>query len=1491
MKSRLGRWILPGCVLFWFIGSAPAADWPTYRHDNRRSGISPEAIDVPMSEHWVFTPLHPPCHAWPDPQPEPVENRLELPRLRFDDAFHVAAGGGKVFFGSSSENAVYALDARTGEVVWRFHTDGPVRLAPTLWRDRLYVGCDDGKVYCLGVQDGDVIWRFSAAPKPERVLGNGKMISRWPVRTGVLVEDGVAYFGGGVFPGEGPVLYAVDAEDGTPRWRNDTYGRRGLGTISPQGYMLASAENLYVSSGRVVPAAFDRRDGSLRFHRNTRFGWIGTVGGTYCVLAGDLLFNGAEQILGFSARDGRVALTEGVGLAGPSKGRRLIVDKDVLYLLNGNTATAVDRNAWVAAKKELLPLAERTQILRGRRHHLTLRVRTDKSAAGELEAVRKEYAAALVERKALEDRIAGATKWRVPCECVDSVALTPNVLFAGAGGRVVALDVRTGKTVWSAEVSGKARGIAVADGRLLVSTDRGSIHCFVPGPRGRGLKVTPTVTPDPFPADARTGQFAETAETLVRESGITRGYGLILGGTGRVALELARRTDLMIYLVEPDEKKVAAARKALSAAGLYGPRVVVEQASLSSPPYSDYFANLILCEAAPDLGGRAVPAREVLRMLKPCGGVAFVRRFSPRGGAEPRASVSAEWRNQLRRHLERLGESGTKIEKVGRWTKITRGPLAGAGSWTHQYAEPGNTACGDDRLVRGPIGVLWYGEPGPGQMPSRHASNAAPLAIGGRMFIQGDKALMAYDSYNGLLLWRRRIPGAMRLHMKTECSNKVADADSVFVAVGDECLRLDAATGRTLRTYRVPPAKPALAVQAQWPIEWQVLGPLPKDSAPLPAQVLKTIPRRWQGGGKAYTVRRLRTVRGILDFSNLYGGYGLRPLAPGQQPERYPRTGARRDETSVGRVAYAFARIDCPTAGRLHIGAGADWWMTWYIDGREIYNTLATGNVKAPVDATNHTFSADVAAGEHVLAVMVKAGSASWTLASAGAKSFQPPPVGWVYLARAGDLLYGSRGTKSLFALNIASGRTRWVHEAGTIMPMTICVGDGRVFFVDRDVTEAERREALKAVSHETRIDKRGRPVPPDVRRVVALDAATGGKLWSRPQYVSDCVRVDPGGGELTAMYRDGVLLLCGQPWNGHFWKQFEAGEFDRRSLIALSAEDGRTLWSAHKGYRSRPLIVGDRVIAEPWACDLKTGADILRPHPVTHRKGKWQIARPGHHCGNISASPNYLFFRSGTTAYYDLIADQGTVHFGAQRPGCWINCVPANGLVLMPEASSGCICPYSLHCTIVFQPKKDRQAWGMFSTPGAMTPVEHLAINLGAPGDRRAGDGALWLGYPRAGGKLVLRFGVSLKAPKPGGPFGHNPDFLTIAGTDKPWLYASGFENVQRLRIRLVGDGQEPRNYTVRLHFADTEHTEPGRRVFDVSLTGQATLEALKDFDIIRAAGGPNRAVVKEFKNIRVASYLHVDFKASKGRGLLCAIEALHTSGEKHLTREDGSP
>ncbi len=1337
-----------GCELFRRPTPAPAEitkltdDWPTYQHDQARSGITVEALQPPLWQQWTFVPSHPPAPAWGDPQPKPVEGQLELPRVRFDDAFHVAVVGDAVYFGSSADNCVYSLEASSGLIRWSVTMGGPVRLAPTVWQGKLYVGADDGYAYCLDASDGSLLWKFRGAPTDERVLGHGKLISLWPIRTGVLVDSGIAYFGAGIFPGEGLYLYAVGAEDGKLLWRNDNYDRGQTRGISPQGYLLASADNLFMPAGRAAPAAFARESGRFLYQRSSNWRLYGLFGGSYALLAGEHLYGGTEQILTYEQEEGSFGFAWFYG-------QRLIVTSDTYYMLTNGEIAALERSTYPAASRKRQALKEEHRKLSSERRLLTeeawLLIRQIKKTEArvqrldqELERLRKEpqtqspkLAKLTRQRDELKEKVRTDTeskdaltprikerkeqleavekeqgkaaeavqstvKWRCPSECPDSLILAGDVLYAGGQDRVLAVDVDTGEMLWTGKVEGKARGLAISNGRLFVSTDKGNIHCFVEGWTASSARVSPSINPEPYPQDSLQDFYRKTAEAIVNETGIKRGYCLILGaGTGQLALELARRTDLMVYGIEEDPQELEAARRALVKAGLYGTRVSIEEGTLEHPPCPDYFANLIVCEDTFLSGKLPTPPGELLRMLKPHGGVAYVGQPP---GVENRAKSLGQ--DRLRNWLKGLHESSIDVTvKEGSWAKITRGALDGAGSWTHQYAEPGNTACGDDLLVRGPLGVLWFGEPGPGRMPSRHASAAAPLSVNGRLFVQGENVIWAYDAYNGLLLWERNIHGAMRLRTNYgESSNLAASGDSLFVVVGEDCLRLDQATGETSAIYHLPPSQ--------------------DDNQ-----------RKW--------------------------GY-----------------------------------VAC-VAGKL-------------------FGSVIPGNRE-------------------------RSGAAS------------------------------ERRSHALFALDIDSGNLLWTYQGKDIWHMSIAIGAGCVFLADTVVTEEQRQETLKdklarlkGLSGLEALDLEEKLHSAKVRSLVALDVQTGQVRWQKPIDLSDCIGVGPGGGELSLIYQDKVLLLCGAALNGHFWKQFFAGAFSRRSIIALSSVDGKELWSGKLGYRSRPLVVGDTIYAEPWAYDLHTGEPRMRTHPVTGEQVRWQMARPGHHCGSMAASPNCLFFRSDSTGYYDLISDYGTCHFGGQRPGCWINSIAANGLVLIPEASSGCVCPFPIHCSVVLHPRKTNRMWGMFSSPGNMTPVRHLAINFGAPGDRRDNKGRLWLSYPRPRtGRLVLAFTLDIDVLETGHYYRHSPEIVQVEGTDVPWLFASGCSGLVRCAVPLIGEGEAPGTYTVRLSFSEPLYDRPGKRIFDVKIQDKVVLQ---NFDICKEAGGRNKAVVTKFQGIKVNDNLRIE-------------------------------
>ncbi|MBM4050668.1 MAG: methyltransferase domain-containing protein, partial [Planctomycetes bacterium] len=401
----------------------------------------------------------------------------------------------------------------------------------------------------------------------------------------------------------------------------------------------------------------------------------------------------------------------------------------------------------------------------------------------------KELAA---EMDKLNQPMAACLKWQCNAAGLCSMVLAGDVLLAGGQDKVVAIDTATGQVAWEGTVKGKAYGLAVADGRLIVSADSGEIACFErPWLFSRATrKVSP-----PVRAPSVSDLYATAAATIVEQTGITKGYCLVLNsGEGRLAYELAKRTQLRICAFDSDAKRVESARQMLDAAGLYGARVTVQQCSPDRLPCPDYFANLIVCDKAICLGALPLFGKELLRVLRPCGGVLFI--------GQPAPTLAPE---RLRKWLDAHGLSqGEIVQANGLWAKFTRGPLPGSADWTHQYGDAGNTACSDDRLVKCPLGVLWFGDPGPAKLVNRHTKPAAPVAAHGRLFIGGDNVLFALDAYNGFPLWERPIPGARRVGTHFESSHLVATADSVYVSAAEGCLRLDAATGETLATF--PPA-------------------------------------------------------------------------------------------------------------------------------------------------------------------------------------------------------------------------------------------------------------------------------------------------------------------------------------------------------------------------------------------------------------------------------------------------------------------------------------------------------------------------------------------------------------------------------------------------------------------------------------------------------------------------------------------------------------
>ncbi len=485
-------------ICLFAFGQVRAADWPTYRNGPARLGSTNEVVHPEEQPRWVYRAAAAPRMAWSSGEGRMMENHLIGNLTKYDNAIHPVVAGNRVYFGSSVDHHLHCLDLATGAEQWTFAADGPIRLAPTVDRDCVYFGSDDGFAYCLLATDGMLVWKKKASPADEWLLARGEMISRWPVRTGVLVMDGTAYFGAGIFPHEDVYLCAVNADDGTILWRQDNLSvlDAGRNDLSPQGYLLANDDRLFVPSGRSLPAALDRKTGALIFKRTHSWRTTagGVIGGVHALLSDDQVYtSGPHHWLAMEQKDGDVGF-------GWFAGKQIVVQNDLAYIATGQTLAKLDR----------IPYAVNSR----RRHELEMVIydasRKISTAPDEAVELRKKITEAQAELKKIA--MIGIPWQQAAYEDAVLVA-TGDAVFLGGKERVASYAAESGDTTWEAKVDGEASGLVVANQHLLVSTSTGAIYSFASKdlPPSQAVLQPSLLDESPFPKDELTDRYAQAA--------------------------------------------------------------------------------------------------------------------------------------------------------------------------------------------------------------------------------------------------------------------------------------------------------------------------------------------------------------------------------------------------------------------------------------------------------------------------------------------------------------------------------------------------------------------------------------------------------------------------------------------------------------------------------------------------------------------------------------------------------------------------------------------------------------------------------------------------------------------------------------------------------------------------------------------------------------------------------------------------------------------
>lgn len=251
-------------------------DWPTHGYDPACTGFSPSTAPNENTTAWITDLAGGTAWAYP----VVAEGKVFIGAGGYLNAFDEgsgkllwqyldpdqpgypccsAAANGMVFFGTGEpgpEGCMYALNATTGELLWKFTTEFYLR-APVVAENRLYFGVDtsapnEGKIYCVNATTGAHIWNFTTQDKQVTVaVAYGKIFAGcghwttsatgcvycldmydgslvWSFQTNrditgmVAVANGKVYLSAS-YEGWDCVVFALNATNGEEVWRVTQY--------------------------------------------------------------------------------------------------------------------------------------------------------------------------------------------------------------------------------------------------------------------------------------------------------------------------------------------------------------------------------------------------------------------------------------------------------------------------------------------------------------------------------------------------------------------------------------------------------------------------------------------------------------------------------------------------------------------------------------------------------------------------------------------------------------------------------------------------------------------------------------------------------------------------------------------------------------------------------------------------------------------------------------------------------------------------------------------------------------------------------------------------------------------------------------------------------------------------------------------------------------------------------------------------------------------
>jgi outer membrane protein assembly factor BamB len=222
---------------------------------------------------------------------------VRRPKSRDREGF----GGGVAYFGgrlfvSTGGAQVIALDPGSGKEIWRSDVSGPVRGAPTIFADRVFVVSIDNQTHALNAVDGKSLWDHTGLTENAGLLGGTS-----PAASGDYV----------IAPYSSGELVALRIDSGRSLWTENLVAPRRSDSSSTLtdigGRPVIDRGRVFAIGNAGLMVAVDLRSGNRL--------WEKQIGGTQTPwVAGDWLFvlTNESDVVCLNRNDGRIRWVTGL---------------------------------------------------------------------------------------------------------------------------------------------------------------------------------------------------------------------------------------------------------------------------------------------------------------------------------------------------------------------------------------------------------------------------------------------------------------------------------------------------------------------------------------------------------------------------------------------------------------------------------------------------------------------------------------------------------------------------------------------------------------------------------------------------------------------------------------------------------------------------------------------------------------------------------------------------------------------------------------------------------------------------------------------------------------------------------------------------------------------------------------------------------------------------------------------------------------------------